>query len=293
MELTRAVGENIKRIRKGKKLSMERLAAEAGVSRSMLGQIERGEANPSVGLLGKLASALKVPAEELLENDDFQPLLELRELDNKPVRLDGGKVLLRPSEPYDDVLRQETFFLDLYISGRYEPEPMIPGCVCLAAFIFDNKLIYGSAGDCMGMLVRGNQTMVFSQKQTTYAFDYLKKEKDRDLLMKSYVNCPENEFGYGVANGDERAKNCFRVSHIDLERGDAVYLVTDGLSDVIQYFKGATINAMSLEEISECAERQAAELGKPYCDDRTIVRIVIDSIKATPEQPENKAMKAG
>ena len=42
MELTRAVGENIKRIRKSKKLSMERLAAEAGVSRSMLGQIERG-----------------------------------------------------------------------------------------------------------------------------------------------------------------------------------------------------------------------------------------------------------
>ena len=58
MELTRAVGENIKRIRKSKKLSMERLAAEAGVSRSMLGQIERGEANPSVGIVGKLALAL-------------------------------------------------------------------------------------------------------------------------------------------------------------------------------------------------------------------------------------------
>lgn len=118
MELTRAVGENLKRIRKSKKLSMERLAAEAGVSRSMLGQIERGEANPSVGLLGKLAGALKVPAEVLLENDDFEPLLLLRELDNKAARLDGGKALLRPSLPYDDVLRQETFFLDLYISGR-------------------------------------------------------------------------------------------------------------------------------------------------------------------------------
>ena len=36
MELTRAVGENLKRIRKSKKLSMERLAAEAGVSRSKM-----------------------------------------------------------------------------------------------------------------------------------------------------------------------------------------------------------------------------------------------------------------
>ena len=93
MELTRAVGENLKRIRKSKKLSMERLAAEAGVSRSMLGQIERGEANPSVGLLGKLAGALKVPAEVLRENDDFEPLLLLRELDNKAARLDPIEAL--------------------------------------------------------------------------------------------------------------------------------------------------------------------------------------------------------
>lgn len=132
MELNRAVGENIKRIRKSKKLSMERTAAIAGVSRSMLGQIERGEANPSVGVVGKLALALKVPAQVLLENDAFEPLELVRELDTKPVRLDGGKVVLRPSFPYDEVTRQETFFLDLYISGRYAPEPSVPGCVCQA-----------------------------------------------------------------------------------------------------------------------------------------------------------------
>ena len=83
----------------------------------------------------------------LLENDDFEPLLVLRELDNKPVRLDGGKVLLRPSEPYDDVLRQETFFLDLYISGRYEPEPMIPGCVCLATVLSGTVLLHAEDQD--------------------------------------------------------------------------------------------------------------------------------------------------
>ena len=132
MELNRAVAENIKRIRKSKKLSMERLAAESGVSRSMLGQIERGEANPSVAILGKLAKALKVPAEVLLENDDFESLLLSRELDTKPQRLDGGTALLRRSFPYDDATRQESFFLDLYISAKYEPEPSVPGCVCHA-----------------------------------------------------------------------------------------------------------------------------------------------------------------
>jgi transcriptional regulator with XRE-family HTH domain len=135
MELNRAVAENIKRIRKTKKLSMERLAQEAGVSRSMLGQIERGEANPSVALLGKLAAALKVPADVLLENDDFQSLQLTRELDTKPVRLDGGKTVLRPSLPYDEVTRQESFFLDLYISAQYAPEPSVPGCLCHATVL--------------------------------------------------------------------------------------------------------------------------------------------------------------
>ena len=113
MELNRAVGENIKRIRKTKKLSMERTAEMAGVSRSMLGQIERGEANPSVAILGRIAKALKVPAEVLLENDDFQAVLLSREVDNKAKRLDAGKILLRPSFPYDDRTRLESFFLDL------------------------------------------------------------------------------------------------------------------------------------------------------------------------------------
>ena len=135
MELNRAVAENIKRIRKSKKLSLERTAALSGVSRSMLGQIERGEANPSVAILGKIAATLKVPAEVLLENDDFETLQLIRELDTKPTRMDAGKVVLRPSFPYDDTTRQETFFLDLYISAHYTPEPSVPGCICHATML--------------------------------------------------------------------------------------------------------------------------------------------------------------
>lgn len=135
MELNRAVGENIKRIRKSKKLSMERTAELSGVSRSMLGQIERGEANPSVAILGRLARALKVPAEILLENDDFESLLLAREQDNKPKRLDSGKILLRQSFPYDERTRMESFFLDLYIGTCYAPEPSVSGCVCHATVI--------------------------------------------------------------------------------------------------------------------------------------------------------------
>lgn len=135
MELNRAVAENIKRIRKTQKLSLERTAAEAGVSRSKLGQIERGEANPSVAILGKLAAALKVPAEEFLRCDAFEPTLLSRELDNKPARLDGGKVLLRRSMPYQEATRMESAFLDVYISGKYVPEPSVTGALCTVTMI--------------------------------------------------------------------------------------------------------------------------------------------------------------
>lgn len=130
MELNRAVAGNIRRIRKSKKLSMEQTAALSGVSRSMLGQIERGEANPSVAILGKIAQALKVPAEVLLENDDFDSLLLARTAAVKAQLSDGGKVNLRPSLPYDETTRQESFFLDIYISGCYAPEPSVPGALC-------------------------------------------------------------------------------------------------------------------------------------------------------------------
>ena len=183
MELTRAVGENIKRIRKSKKLSMERLAAESGVSRSMLGQIERGEANPSVAILGKLAKALKVPAETLLENDDFQTLLLSRELDNKARRMDGGKIVLRPSFPYDEVTRQESFFLDLYISGHYAPEPSVPGCVCHATVI-SGTVGLTAEGETFQLLER--DALRFAADRP-YAFENMTSSTARLLLGYRYL----------------------------------------------------------------------------------------------------------
>ena len=183
MELNRAVAENIKRIRKSKKLSMERLAAEAGVSRSMLGQIERGEANPSLGILGKLASALKVPAEVLLENDDFVTLAEYPEVKTKPTRLDGGKAVLRENFPYDAVTRLESRFLDLYISARYEPEPSVPGCVCYATSM-SGTVSLTAEGQSFRLLER--DAVRFAADQP-YRFENMTNATARLLLVYQYL----------------------------------------------------------------------------------------------------------
>lgn len=48
--LSNNVAVNLKRIRKSKSMSLDQVSEQTGVSKSMLAQIERGTANPSLGV---------------------------------------------------------------------------------------------------------------------------------------------------------------------------------------------------------------------------------------------------
>ena len=54
-------------MRVGQDISQERLAYDSGVDRSYLGGLERGEENPTVEVLERLAAALKVKLVSLFE----------------------------------------------------------------------------------------------------------------------------------------------------------------------------------------------------------------------------------
>lgn len=58
------VGRNVRRLRVAKHISQERLAFDSGVDRSYLGGMERGEENPTVDVLDRLAATLAVPLRE-------------------------------------------------------------------------------------------------------------------------------------------------------------------------------------------------------------------------------------
>jgi transcriptional regulator with XRE-family HTH domain len=64
--LTATVGENLRRQRVRRGLSLERLADVSGVSRSMLGQIELGQSTPTIKTLWRIAGALKLPFSALI-----------------------------------------------------------------------------------------------------------------------------------------------------------------------------------------------------------------------------------
>lgn len=86
--LSHNVSENLKRIRQSKGMSLDQVAEQTGVSKSMLAQIEKGTANPSIGVLGKITSGLRI---------EFQRLID-------PPRVDYA--LISP----DDLSRQRSFW---------------------------------------------------------------------------------------------------------------------------------------------------------------------------------------
>lgn len=66
MDWRAVVGENVRRVRLERGLTQEQLAFEAQIDLTYLGGIERAKRNPSVLVLGRLASSLGVLPGHLL-----------------------------------------------------------------------------------------------------------------------------------------------------------------------------------------------------------------------------------
>lgn len=99
-QLDKNIAENLKRIRKSRNMSLDMLAERTGVSKSMLGQIERGESNPTVATIAKIVDGIKVPFEELIYQKEEPVVI----IDNEklPVyKAQDGAYQIRSIFPYD------------------------------------------------------------------------------------------------------------------------------------------------------------------------------------------------
>lgn len=68
MDIRKQVGLNVQRIRRERGWSQEELAFESGLHRTYISGIERGARNPTILVLGKLAEALGVSPNRLLQS---------------------------------------------------------------------------------------------------------------------------------------------------------------------------------------------------------------------------------
>lgn len=64
--ITYTVAANLQAIRRQRKMTLQTLSELTGVSKSMLGEIERGTSNPTINVLWKIVTGLKIPISELI-----------------------------------------------------------------------------------------------------------------------------------------------------------------------------------------------------------------------------------
>ena len=85
-----ALGERIKRLRGERDLQQRQLAEKAGLTPSMVSQIESGRLSPSLNTLGKIASAFGVPLAALFDGKPAGSIVISHKRDYPVVSFDGS-----------------------------------------------------------------------------------------------------------------------------------------------------------------------------------------------------------
>lgn len=120
-QIDKNIAVNLRRIRKSKNMSLDMLAEQTGVSKSMLGQIERGESNPTVTTIGKIVEGLKVPFEELIYAEEATVLA--KDWNLLPThREKAGEYSSRLLLPYDSRRSFEVYMLEIQ-PGKCATDP--------------------------------------------------------------------------------------------------------------------------------------------------------------------------
>jgi transcriptional regulator with XRE-family HTH domain len=127
--LNLTVGNNLRRLRTRRGLSLERLAQSSGVSRSMLGQIELGQSAPTINVLWKIAQALEVPFSALLAEQARGGTQILNAASTKKLSSMDGRFVSRALFPYDGPRRVEFYELKLLPGGVEEAGAHAAGTV--------------------------------------------------------------------------------------------------------------------------------------------------------------------
>lgn len=66
-EEAQKLGENLKRIRREKRISQGDIVKTSGIDKAMISNIENGKTNPTLATLAKIAKAVEVSINELLK----------------------------------------------------------------------------------------------------------------------------------------------------------------------------------------------------------------------------------
>ncbi|NIM52352.1 MAG: cupin domain-containing protein [Gemmatimonadales bacterium] len=127
--ITAALSRNVRAVRLGERLTLDAMAARAGISKGMLVQVEQGRTNPSLATLCRLANALGVSLPQLLDVGPATAVQVVRRDDNVVLwegeRGGEGRMLAASEEPW----WLELWEFRLAPGDAHKADPQPPGTV--------------------------------------------------------------------------------------------------------------------------------------------------------------------
>lgn len=153
-ELNLKIGDRLKEIRILRKMSLEEVAKMTGVSKPMLGQIERGQSTPTINTLWKIATGLKVPLSSFCRQKETQYRLVFPD-DENVITEENGRMRAFPLFPYDPVRNVEIFYIEFDAGVQHSSERHADG---VEEYVF---VIHGTLE-----MVLGQERVVLKEKQS-------------------------------------------------------------------------------------------------------------------------------
>ncbi len=120
------IGNNLKRLREDRGYSLSKLSEIVQVSKSMLAQIEKGETNPSVGTIWKIANGLRVSFTSLLNEENY-PIRVIRREDIQGIYQEDHNYSIYPYFPYNKDKKFEIYTVELEGKAVHYSEAHVKG----------------------------------------------------------------------------------------------------------------------------------------------------------------------
>ena len=122
------LGRRVKKLRGDRGWSLEELASASGVSRSMLSEIERQRANPTLSVTYRIARAFGLSLQDLIESADSASAIQtIRATDRAQVFRKDKQCQIRTLSPLNLEKDVEFYELLLPLNGALRSQPHVDG----------------------------------------------------------------------------------------------------------------------------------------------------------------------
>lgn len=105
------IGQRLKAARQNRNMTLDGLAEITGVSKPMLGQIERGQSSPTVNTLWKIATGMKIPFSSFFQKQKAEyTIVDLQK--QNMVLEENGEMRAYTLFAFDPIRSYEVFYIE-------------------------------------------------------------------------------------------------------------------------------------------------------------------------------------